>query len=367
MRTGRRVGSGRARSRVATRGAHGRLRLVVVGILATLVILLLGIFLGSHPSSLPTVLRGTVFDPDRNLPATEQALNILTRRYFRPLDRAKLQDLGLAGMVKSLEDPYSHYIDPSSRNGSQGEGDEQSVGIGIGVEAVPQGMRILDVRDHSPAAAAGLRRDDVIIKAGPISLAKRDEASGAELIRGRPGTTVSITFLRDGTEHAVNIERAATEVPVAAERMLHYDGVPIGYLRFAGFSEGSAEKLRAATKTALDDHARRLLCELGESRLHRRLQQLAHLVGGFVLARRVAEEDRGCRHRRQCQVAGLGDVPAGFPQLVGGVFGCALGRRDVVDAHVGLGRRGCRRRRCRGRGADGAGGDRRRLVALRVA
>src|SRR6478735_5926978 len=115
------------------------------------------------------------------------------------------------------------------------------------------------------------------------------------------------------------------------------------------------------------DHARRLLGQLGDPRLHGRLEQLADLVGGFVLARRVAEEHRGARDLRQAQVAGLGHVPAGVPQPIRGAFGDTFDRRDVVHTHVGLsGRRG-RGRRCRTRGADGCGGDRRRLIVVRVA
>src|SRR5689334_4590518 len=148
-----------------------------------------------------------------------------------------------------------------------------------------------------------------------------------------------------------------------------------GALHALKATTGTAKKAAAATVFSMRkslagdryDHARRLLCELGESRLHRRLQQLAHLVGGFVLAGRVAEEHRRRRDIRQGQVAGFGDIPAGFPQLVGGGLGRALGRRDVVHPHVGLRRGGRRRRRCRGRGADGAGRDRGRLVALGVA
>src|SRR6476620_5069696 len=115
------------------------------------------------------------------------------------------------------------------------------------------------------------------------------------------------------------------------------------------------------------DHARRLLGQLGDPRLHGRLEQLADLVGGFVLARRVAEEHRGARDLRQAQVAGLGHVPAGVPQPSRGAFGDTFDRRDVVHTHVGLRRRRGRDRRCRARGADGCGGDRRRLIAVRVA
>src|SRR6478735_2046928 len=137
---------------------------------------------------------------------------------------------------------------------------------------------------------------------------------------------------------------------------------------------GTAKKAAAATVFSMrkslagdrDYDARRLLGQLGDPRLDGRLEQFAHLVGGLALARCVTEEHGGGREVRQAQVAGLGDVPAGFPQPVGGVLSSALGRRDVVDPYIGLRRRRGRGRRRWARGGDGGGGNR-RLVVVRVA
>src|SRR6478752_1338713 len=110
---------------------------------------------------------------------------------------------------------------------------------------------------------------------------------------------------------------------------VHTDGVVPGVVATGSFgahalnaTTGTAKKAAAATvfsmaKSLAGDryhHARRLLRQLGDPRLHRRLQQFAHFVGGLVLARRIAEEHRGGRDLRQGQVAGLGDVPAGLTQ-----------------------------------------------------
>jgi carboxyl-terminal processing protease len=261
----RRARQRRARPRLATRRGRVRLRAVLAGIVVAIIVLLGGIWLGGHPSSLPPLLRGSVFERGRTTPVTEQALDILTRRYFRVLDRAQLVDLGLAGMVAGLDDPYSRYIDPAAHEASQRESDDQSVGIGIGVEAAPQGLRVVNVLENSPAAGAGLTDGDVVVKVGSTSLAGHDEAFGADLIRGPAGTTVTLTVLRDGTEHVMHIARAHTKVPVATGRILDYHRVRIAYLRFTGFSEGSAEELRAATQTVLHDGAEAVILDLREN------------------------------------------------------------------------------------------------------
>jgi carboxyl-terminal processing protease len=235
---------------------------VLGGILAAIVVFLAGIWLGGHPSALPAPLRGSMFESRRPQIVTQQALNILTTRYFRPLDRSRLVDLALSGMVDGLEDPYSHYLDPSAYQASRNQPETPRVGIGIDVAHEPDGLRITGVVERSPAAAAGLERGDLIVKVGSTSLANRDEALGLELLRGPANTTVTLTILRNQAEHLFSVERREFVVPVASSRILRHDGVRIGYLRLTGFSEGSGDKLRAEVKSVLRAHAEGLILDL---------------------------------------------------------------------------------------------------------
>ena len=243
-----------------------RLRAVIAGaaagLVAALVMLLAGVWLGGHPSDLPAALRGGFFEGGRSEPATEQALDILTRRYYRPLDRSSLIDVGLSEIVASLDDPYSHYIDPSSYEASRDESDQPVSGIGIEVVAELDGLRVAGVIESSPAAGAGLMRGDLIIRVGSISLADEPADDRSKFISGPAGTPVMLTILRDGTEHQITVVRAKIVRPVASARMLSYRSVRIGYLRLAGFSEGSGEELRGETHTVLDEHPQALILDL---------------------------------------------------------------------------------------------------------
>lgn len=112
------------------------------------------------------------------------------------------------------------------------------------------------------AANAGLRAGDPIIKVGSVALADRPESEGRDLIRGPVGTTVEITFLRDGSEHVVSLERASIVVPVASWQMVTYHHLRIGHLTFTRFTEGSGDKLRAEVRAALHDGAQGLILDM---------------------------------------------------------------------------------------------------------
>ena len=99
-------------------------------LLIGLVVLLAGIWLGGHPSWLPSPLRSAFVDRGDN-PLVNQVLDLLERDYYRPLDRSQLVNKGLAGMVASLDDPYSHYYDPSNYQGFLNESNPHLSGIGV--------------------------------------------------------------------------------------------------------------------------------------------------------------------------------------------------------------------------------------------
>jgi carboxyl-terminal processing protease len=228
------------------------------------IVLLVGIWLGGHPSDLPSPLRASFFESQsRNLVLVNQALNVLASRYYRPVDHSSLVDGALSGMVASLGDPYSHYLDPVAyRERNQERQREPPGGIGINIDAEPSGLRVSEVLQRSPAAAAGLMPGDLIIKVGSTSLADQAEKIGPELIRGPIGTPVELTFLRGGVKHVISLERANVVAPVARWQMLDYHHLRIGHLVLTGFRDGSGDALRTEVRAALDAGAQRLILDL---------------------------------------------------------------------------------------------------------
>lgn len=239
-----------------------RVRVLLGGILVAIILVLAGIWLGGHPRDLPSALTGSVFQSRRTEPVTEQALNILTTRYYRPLDRASLVDQGLAGMVASLDDRYSHYLDPRSYRERNEPPREGLGGIGITTTSEQRGLRVVSVIDNTPAAHSDLIPGDLITKVGATSLADHGDDYGSDLIRGPVGTRVTLTIMRGDTSHTVALVRETIVVPIASARMLSYRDRHIGYLRLTSFDEGAGDKLRAEAKTLLGAHAQALILDL---------------------------------------------------------------------------------------------------------
>ncbi len=86
---------------------------IAVVVVAVVVALVVGVYLGGHSSWLPSGLRGT-FTDDSQGHLVQDALNIISHDYFRPVKKSDLVNTGLTAAVASLNDPYSHYLDPSN-------------------------------------------------------------------------------------------------------------------------------------------------------------------------------------------------------------------------------------------------------------
>jgi carboxyl-terminal processing protease len=234
-------------------------------VLLGVIVLLVGVWFGGHPSWLPGPVRSAFVAQDNNDKLLNQVLGLIQKDYYRKVTRSELVNKGLSAAVASLDDPYSHYYDPSDYKGFQNVDNPHLSGIGIDIKVQNQGLLVQDVFQGSPAAKAGLNRGDVITQVGSTSLANRSADFSASLIKGRAGTKVTLTVLRDKRKRIVTVTRADIVVPVAAGKMLDYKGTKLGYVELTSFTAGSGDQVRSQVSQVLHQGARGLILDLREN------------------------------------------------------------------------------------------------------
>src|SRR5947209_8145597 len=228
---------------------------IAVRLLVGLIVLLVGVWLGGHPGWLPSGVRGAFVDKGEN-PLVNQVVDLIQNDYYRPVNRDQLVNKGLAGMVASLNDPYSHYYDPTDYQGFLNASNPHLSGIGVDVLGEQKGLRVQDVFPGSPAARAGLKRGDLIIAVGANSLASRPASFGSRLIKGQPGTRVRLTVIRGSQKHVFTLTRANLVVPVASGTTIRDHGTKLGELALSSFTDGSGAELKAQVQKLLHSGAR---------------------------------------------------------------------------------------------------------------
>lgn len=236
--------------------------LTALGVLAGIAVLLLGIWLGGHPSDLPGFLRGPLV-ADNDSRVVNEAIDTVASEYYRPVSKSSLVNASIEGMLASLHDPYSEYLSPHAFS----DFDESPTFSGIGVEVAPapQGLRIVRVFDSSPAQRAGLQPGDLIVAVNGRSIAGLSIAASRALIVGPPGSVVALTVIHDGTRHTVRVMRETITAPVVASAMHVVAKHKLGVVYLATFSEGAAFQVREAVQQLLARGAQGIVLDLRDN------------------------------------------------------------------------------------------------------
>lgn len=170
----------------------------------------------------------------------EDVMQLIVSSYVENADPDKVMEGAMRGLADGL-DPMSAYLTPeevalAKTNAALPEGD---VGLIVSRQFY---LRIVGVRDGSPAARAGLRTNDFIRGIDNRPTREVSAFTGTRLLRGAPGTTVELTVLRGNAAepHVVTLVREATTGPPVTTTKL--PGGPV-LVRVASFGAGTAAGL----------------------------------------------------------------------------------------------------------------------------
>jgi carboxyl-terminal processing protease len=213
-------------------------------LLCALLALVAGIFLGGHPELLPGFARDALVEEDQAL--RSEIVETIEKNFYKPVDESKVDDASLKGIVDSLEDPYSAYISPKEASAFQESVTGEFEGVGMTVEKDERGLRVLEAFEGSPAAAAGIRKGDVILAVDGRSIAGLNSSLATGRIKGPAGTTVRLEVFTPGAEdtRSVRVKREKIEIPTVRGRVVERDGRKLGIVRLRGFSSGAHGVLR---------------------------------------------------------------------------------------------------------------------------
>jgi len=167
--------------------------------------------------------------------------------YVEEVSDDDLLEYAIRGMLQGL-DPHSAYLNTEEfnelREGTTGE----FGGLGIEVGMEDGFVKVVSPIDDTPAAKAGMLAGDLIIRLDDTPVKGLSLNDAVKLMRGKPGSTLTLTVIREGTDGpiTVDIERAVIKVTSVRHRMLDDD---FGYLRISNFqTKTTADLLKAIKK-----------------------------------------------------------------------------------------------------------------------
>lgn len=153
-------------------------------------------------------------------------------------------------MLKTLDDPYTRFMDPEEFKNMQIDtsGELTGVGIQIAQDEETKKLMVISPIEDTPAFKAGILAKDIIVKIDGQSTEGMDVNDAVQLIRGKPGTEVTLTIQRDEEEIDYKITRARIEIHPVRYSYRNTPTGGIGYIRLNQFSAIAAEEMRSAIK-----------------------------------------------------------------------------------------------------------------------
>jgi carboxyl-terminal processing protease len=186
--------------------------------------------------------------PDGAVPKADLALikRVMARveqDYVHPISSRQLTDKALKGMLSRL-DPHSSYMTETEFHQIESEIDGEFGGIGIRMSETGAVPEVISPIDGTPAARAGLEPGDLIVAIDGQATNGMDLQKAVTLLRGDPGTSVTLTIARSGkAPFPVKLTRALIDVPTVTSKL---EPGHIGFLRISEFDANTPPAVRSA-------------------------------------------------------------------------------------------------------------------------
>lgn len=169
----------------------------------------------------------------------KEILNSIHKQYYKDISNDKLNEGVLRGIVNSLDDPYSTYMNQDEYKKFMESTNGEYVGVGIVVSPEKDGfITVVSPIKGGPAEKAGIKSGDKIIKVNDVEYTSETMQDAVSVMRGKEGETVKITILRNtknkSEELEFNIKRKSIKIETVISKMLEDK---IGYIGISEFDK----------------------------------------------------------------------------------------------------------------------------------
>ena len=191
----------------------------------------------------------------------DQLQAVIEKCFIGQTDATAMEDAAAAAMVASLGDRWSGYIPAAEYQDYVDRTKNSYVGVGMSIRALEDGsgFEVIRVEPNGPAAEAGVEAGDVVVAVFGQRVEGLNASDLSAQVKGEAGTTVDLTFLREGEAFTLTIERREIQTIVAEGRMLE-DG--IGLVSIYNFDARCAQETIAAIESLLEQGAGKLIFDV---------------------------------------------------------------------------------------------------------
>lgn len=181
--------------------------------------------------------------------------------FLYKVDKEKLRQGELKGMVASLGDPYSEYLTLEDFNALAEQTNGKFFGIGVSVSSNEEGqiLVIAPIKD-TPAEKVGIKTGDLILKVNGELVSGNDLQAAVAKIKGDKGTSVKITIYRPSTKETKDIDVKRDEIKL--ETVISNTIKDLGYIGITQFNDNTYDEFTKALNNLKEKNVKGLIIDL---------------------------------------------------------------------------------------------------------
>lgn len=195
----------------------------------------------------------------------DRVYNTILSEYYDTVDKNKLLEAGIKGMLDYLGDDYSLYMNKDEADDFEERLDGVYYGIGAELIFENDNTSIYSVFDNSPAKDAGLKPGDIISKVNGNDAKGKIPAEIAAMIKGNDNLKVKLTVIRDGKEKEISMTTRSVNIPSINSSVIERNGKKIGYINIKIFAANTATQLKKHLKEIEAQNIDRLIIDVRDN------------------------------------------------------------------------------------------------------
>ena len=177
-----------------------------------------------------------------------EVIEQIQNEYVEEVDQSEIMDSAINGMLQSL-DPYSAYMNEESFRNMQTDTKGEFGGLGIEIGMESGVVKVISPIDDTPAAKAGVKAGDYIVKIGKDQVQGKSLMEAVKLMRGPVGSSIDLTVRRKNVKKSLEfrIIRKIIEVQSVSSEIISKEK-NLGYIRLKSFNENSDQQFLKTLK-----------------------------------------------------------------------------------------------------------------------
>lgn len=198
---------------------------------------------------------------DKNLIDIVSTYNKINEAFYGDVDKTKLADDAINGMLSSLDESYTVYMDENDTSDMSEKLDGKYQGVGISVQKKDDNITVVNVYDGTPASEAGLKVGDIIKKVNDHVVNSEDSLDDvSNMIKSED--KVKLVVNRDGNDVDISIDVKTIEYPSIDYKIHERNNKKIGQIYISTFSKTTASQVRKALAKLESDGINSLIIDV---------------------------------------------------------------------------------------------------------